>query len=121
MAHHSGIDRMDSRARGNALLGHLVVQTVTETVLLEIEKTFDFFKATAASDRIDELVVTGGAAGVDGFTQAFEARFALPVTAFDPFRQITFDTAKFSEELREELAPTIVVAVGLALRQVDER
>ena len=98
-----------------------IVQTVTETLLLEVEKTFDFFKATAASDRIDALVVSGGAAGVDGFTEAFEARFALPVTAFDPFRQIAFDTTKFSEELRAELTPTIAVAVGLAVRRVDER
>ena len=28
---------------------------MTENVLLEIQKTFDFFKATAASDRIDRV------------------------------------------------------------------
>ena len=98
-----------------------IIRTVTETLLLEIERTLDFFKATAASDRIDELVVSGGAAGIDGFNQAFEARFDLPVTAFDPFRQIAFDTSKFSAERRAELAPTIAVAVGLALRQVNDR
>ena len=98
-----------------------IIRTVTESLLLEVEKTFDFFKATAASDRIDELVVSGGAAGVDGFTQAFEARFNLPVTAFDPFRQIEFDTTKLSTERREELVPTVAVAVGLALRRVNER
>ena len=98
-----------------------IIRTVTESLLLEVEKTFDFFKATAASDRIDELVVSGGAAGVDGFTQALEARFDLPVTAFDPFRQIAFDTTKISTALREELVPTIAVAVGLALRRVNDR
>jgi type IV pilus assembly protein PilM len=98
-----------------------ILRTVTETLLLEIEKTFDFFKATAASDRIDELVISGGAAGVDGFIEAFEARFDLPVSAFDPFRQIDFDSAKLSEEQREELSRTIGVAVGLALRRVDDR
>src|SRR5262249_16293659 len=30
-----------------------VLQAVTQNVLLEIQKTFDFFKATASSDRID--------------------------------------------------------------------
>lgn len=98
-----------------------IIRTVTETLLQEIEKTFDFFKATAASDRIDELVISGGAAGIDGFIEAFEARFDLPVSAFDPFRQIAFDTAKFSEAQREELSRTIGVAVGLALRRVDDR
>ena len=89
--------------------------------MLEIEKTFDFFRATAASDRIDQLVVTGGAAGIDGFVHALEARFDLPVSAFDPFRQVAFDTKKLGEALRRELSHTAAVAVGLALRRVDDR
>ena len=98
-----------------------IIRSVTENILLEIEKTFDFFKATAASDRIDELVISGGAAGLDGFADAFEARFELPVSAFDPFRRIEFDSKKFSEELRQELVATAAVAVGLALRRVENR
>ncbi len=37
-----------------------ILRTVTENLLLEIQKTFDFFKATAASDRIDRVLVSGG-------------------------------------------------------------
>src|SRR5882672_3654022 len=33
-----------------------VLQSMTETVLLEIQKTFDFYKASASSDRIDRIV-----------------------------------------------------------------
>ena len=98
-----------------------IVRTVTENLLLEVEKAFDFFKATASSDRIDQLVVTGGAAGIEGFVEAFENRFGLEVSAFDPFRQVTFDLKKISEERREVLARTAAVAVGLALRRVDDR
>ena len=42
-----------------------VLQSMTENVLLEVQKTFDFFKATASSDRIDRIVLSGGAAGDD--------------------------------------------------------
>ena len=98
-----------------------IIQTVTENLLLEIDKTFDFFKATAASDRIDRLVVSGGAARIDGFVQAFETRFEVPVSAFDPFRQVAFNTKKLSDELRQEMIPIAAVAVGLALRRVDDR
>ena len=97
------------------------ILNVTENLLLEIEKTFDFFKATAASDRIDQLFVSGGAAGVEGFVDALEARFDLPISHFDPFRQIAFDTKQFSQELRQELVATSAVAVGLALREEDDR
>ena len=52
---------------------------MTENVLLEIQKTFDFFKATAASDRIDRIYLSGGASRVDGFAEALEERFGAPV------------------------------------------
>lgn len=96
-----------------------ILLAVTENLLLEIEKTFDFFKATAVSDRIDQLFVSGGAAGVEGFVEALGARFDLPVSVFDPFRQIAFDVKQVSEELRRELVSTSAIAVGLALRQGD--
>ena len=46
-----------------------VLRAVTENVLLEIQKTFDFFKATASSDHIDRIMLSGGASRVDGFRE----------------------------------------------------
>ena len=63
-----------------------VLHAMTENVLLEVQKTFDFFKATAASDRIDRILLSGGASVVDGFAQALESRFGAPVEVFDPFK-----------------------------------
>ena len=68
-----------------------VLHAVTENVLLEIQKTFDFFKATAASDRIDRIVLSGGASRVDGFAEMLHERFDAPVEAFDPFKHVAFD------------------------------
>jgi type IV pilus assembly protein PilM len=44
-----------------------VLHAVTENVLLEIQKTFDFFKASASTDHIDRIMLSGGASRVDGF------------------------------------------------------
>ena len=46
-----------------------VLRAVSENVMLEIQKTFDFFKATAASDRIDRIMLSGGASRAEGFTE----------------------------------------------------
>jgi type IV pilus assembly protein PilM len=43
-----------------------ILQAMTDNVLLEIQKTFDFFKARATSDRIDGVLLSGGASRVDG-------------------------------------------------------
>jgi type IV pilus assembly protein PilM len=98
-----------------------VLRAVTENVMLEIQKTFDFFKATAASDRIDRIVVCGGASRAEGFTELLAERFEAPVELFDPFRRVAFDAKKFAVGDPADVAPTAAVAVGLALRRVGDR
>jgi type IV pilus assembly protein PilM len=96
-----------------------VLRAVTENVLLEIQKTFDFFKATAASEQIDRVMLSGGASRVDGFHEMLQERFNAPVEGFDPFRTVMWDAKKLGDPA--ELASTAAVAVGLALRRVGDR
>jgi type IV pilus assembly protein PilM len=98
-----------------------VLKAMTDNILLEVEKTFDFFKATASNDRIDRIVLSGGASRVDGFAEALASRFNTEVIAFDPFRQVSIDTAKLGGLSADDLAPVAAVAVGLALRKVGDR
>jgi type IV pilus assembly protein PilM len=97
-----------------------VLRAVSENVLLEIQKTFDFFKGTASSDRIDRIMVSGGASRAEGFTEMLTERFEAPVEQFDPFKRITFDAKKLKGE-PADVAPTAAVAVGLALRRAGDR
>ena len=98
-----------------------VLRAVSDNVMLEIQKTFDFFKATASSDRIDRIMVSGGASRADGFTEMLSERFEAPVEAFDPFKRVAFDAKRFNVESAEMVAPTVAVALGLALRRVSDR
>jgi type IV pilus assembly protein PilM len=98
-----------------------ILHTVTENVLLEIQKTFDFFRGATGSDRIDRLVVSGGASRVAGFVEMLAERFDSEVERFDPFRKLTFDAAKFGLASPIEVRATAAVAVGLALRRVGDR
>ena len=98
-----------------------VLHAITENVLMEIQKTFDFFKATAASDRVDRILLSGGASSVDGFVEALQDRLDAPVEAFDPFKNVTFDAQALGIAEPGKLAPTAAVAVGLALRRAGDR
>jgi type IV pilus assembly protein PilM len=97
-----------------------VLRAVTETVLLEIQKTFDFYKASAASDHIDRIVVSGGASRVDGFRDMLQERFSAPVEEFDAFRAVEWDAKKLGAD-PADVSATAAVAVGLALRRVTDR
>ncbi len=98
-----------------------VLHAVNENVLLEIQKTFDFFKATAASERIDKIVVSGGSSRVEGFCEMLAERFGAAVEPFDPFKRVTFEPAKFGLEDVAEVAPVVPIALGLALRRAGDR
>ncbi|CAN5719805.1 type IV pilus assembly protein PilM [soil metagenome] len=97
-----------------------VLRAVTENVMLEIQKTFDFYKASAASDQVDRIVVSGGASRAEGFTEMLTERFNAPVEVFDPFRRVTFDARKLGGD-DPDAAATCAVAVGLALRRAGDR
>jgi type IV pilus assembly protein PilM len=97
-----------------------VLRAVTENVMLEIQKTFDFFKATTSMDRIDRIVLCGGGSRVEGLVETLEERFGAPVEYLDPFKTVTVDAAKLGVSAAEA-ASTAAVAVGLALRTAGDR
>ena len=98
-----------------------VLNQMTENVLLEIQKTFDFYKASASSDRIDRIVLSGGASRVEGFVGALQERFGTHVELFNPFQKISWEPAKLGVEDAEGVSPAAAVAVGLALRRAGDR
>jgi type IV pilus assembly protein PilM len=120
-------EQADQLKRGEAADGvtfedaRPVLRAVSENVMLEIQKTFDFFKATAASDRVDRIVLSGGASRAEGFFEMLTERFDAPVELFDPFRKVAFDAKRFQAGALEDVAPTAAVAVGLALRRAGDR
>ena len=96
-----------------------VIREVTESVLLEIHKTFDFFSA-GSSAQFDRIVLSGGASRIDGFREMLLERFATPVEEFDPFYAVTWDV-KATDVDPAEAGASAAVAVGLALRRVGDR
>ena len=97
-----------------------MLRAMTENVLLEVQKTFDFYKATATTEQISRIMLSGGASRVDGFHQMVQERFNTPVEDFDPFRTVTWDAKKLGGE-PADMAPSAAVAIGLALRKVSDR
>ncbi len=98
-----------------------VLRAVTENVLLEIQKSFDFFRATASVEKIEHVMLSGGVSRVDGFRELLQERLGAPVEHFDPFRAVTWDPKKLGGAEAKDVSATAAVAVGLALRQAGDR
>jgi len=97
-----------------------ILQQVTEIIVLEIQKTFDFFRATAAGEHIERIYVAGGSCKVPGLIESLRQEFSLPVDVLNPFQKIVPPAEGKGAELIEQNAGQLAVAVGLALRSFDD-
>src|SRR6201993_2158454 len=96
-----------------------ILRSVSDILTLEIQKTFDFFRATASGENIQRIVVAGGTARVPGLVDLLREEFAMPVEELNPFRKVLINPSRHSDDQIRELAPRLVIAVGLALRSFD--
>jgi len=96
-----------------------ILRSVSDILILEIQKTFDFFRATASGENIRRIVVAGGTARVPGLLDLLKEEFAMPVEELYPFRKVAINPGRHDETQLRELAPRLAIAVGLALRSFD--
>ena len=97
-----------------------LMNNVTEIVAMEIQKTFDFYRATTEDNEtlVQKILISGGGSKLVGLAQELSQRLELPVEILDPFRNIKVDTKKFDPDYLSEIVPEMAVAVGLAVRGV---
>ena len=96
-----------------------VINSVAEDLSHEIQRSFDYFKATSSTSGIDQVVLTGGCSklkngGIAGF---LSERLGVEVVIGDPLQNITYNPKKIDPTIIEEVGPMYAVAVGLAIRR----
>jgi len=96
-----------------------IIRSVSDILILEIQKTFDFFRATASGENIRRIYVAGGTARVPGLIDLLKEEFAMPVEELYPFRKVSINPGRHDEGHLRDLAPRLAIAVGLALRSFD--
>ncbi len=93
-----------------------VIGEVSDRLISEIKKTFDFYHAQSMRERFDAIFLAGGGAHVADLTQRLEQRLATPVEQMDPLRRISIPDKQFDPEYVRSMSPQVAVAVGLAMR-----
>jgi len=98
-----------------------VIKSVTVDLGVEVQKTFDFFKATTSAEKINRIMLTGGAAKIINLDDFLSERFEAPVEMLNPFQNITFNEKQFNPDLIHEIKASAAIAVGLAMRRVGDK
>lgn len=97
-----------------------IIQSVSEEIGNEIQKTLDFFKATTVDAPVDRVMLSGGSSRVLGFTAYLNERFEAPVEVMDPLRSVAKGRELDLDRL-DDVSPSLAVAVGLALRSLGDK
>src|SRR6266702_2866750 len=98
-----------------------VIQGVADQLGGEIQRSLDFYAATAADNRIARVYLSGGTARMPALFKLIEQRAGVPVEVLNPFKSIEIDHKKFDPMLLTQSAASAAVAVGLALRRAGDK
>ena len=92
-----------------------------EELLTEIQRSFDYFRATAEEGVVSGIFMSGGGSMLENFPEFLNERMGIPVQQMDPFRNIFINHKKFDLEYISSISPMMAVGIGLALRRVGDR
>ena len=98
-----------------------VMSAVTEDIVGETQRSFDFFRSTTGSEQVTRVLVSGGCARIANFTPVLSQRIEIPVEITNPFKNIKIDPKRFDPAFLQEAGPQSAVAVGLAIRRPGDR
>jgi type IV pilus assembly protein PilM len=82
-----------------------------------VQKTFDFFRETYPTEKISQVLISGGTSNMHGLAERIQATFGYPTQVLNPFKSISVSSKVDFAKVRS-LGPALAVAVGLALRGV---
>jgi type IV pilus assembly protein PilM len=94
-----------------------LLESITDMLIMEVQKTFDFFRETYPTERISQVLISGGTSNMYGLAERLQETFKYPTQVLNPFKAITLGAKVEGSRIRS-LGPALAVAVGLALRGV---
>jgi len=96
---------------------NVITPPLTELVT-EIHKSLDYFRTRFRGEVIDSVILGGGSAHLKNFDTFLSHEIGLPVTLADPLARLSASQADFPADYLKELGPSLIVAAGLARRDL---
>ena len=94
-----------------------VLTPFREALIQQISRSLQFFYSSTSYNHVDCLVLSGGVVSDPKIASLAESRIELPVLAGNPFAHMQFANSVNSDAVNA-LAPSMLVATGLAMRGV---
>ena len=98
-----------------------IISAVVTDWCTEIRRALDFFYTNYPDDPIKRIILSGGGANIAEFRQLLASESAAQVETLNPFNGVVVDEKSFEPEYIRQIGPQAAIAMGLALRRVDDK
>lgn len=98
-----------------------IVAAVVTDWCTEIRRALDFFYTNYPDDQIKRIILSGGGANIAEFRQLLASEASTVVETLNPLKKFTVDEKAFDPEFIRQIAPQAAIAMGLAMRRVDDK
>ena len=87
----------------------------------EIGRALDFFKSTNPDEEMAQIVLSGGGANIKEFRELLSMQTSTEVSVINPFESFSINNDQLDDAYLKQIAPQAAIAMGLALRRVDDK
>jgi type IV pilus assembly protein PilM len=94
-----------------------VLEEVADTTAAKLQRSLDFFLASAPDVVLSRIYLSGGSAKVASLLRLLGERARVPIEILDPFRRTFVDPNRLDADFVKAHAAEAAVAFGLALRR----
>jgi len=95
---------------------NVIVPVLTE-LITEIQRSFDYYRSRYRGESVDHVVLSGGTALFKNMDAYINNELGIPCMMADPLKNISLgDIVGLSSDEIREMSPSLMVAVGLAMR-----
>jgi len=84
----------------------------------QVSRLLQFFFAGSEYSKVDQVVLAGGCATIDGIATMLEEHVGVPCVVANPLARMSMSPKVQGQALSQD-APALMIAVGLALRSFD--
>lgn len=95
-----------------------VLHPFIQTAVQQISRALQLFYSSSAYNSIDYILLAGGSSATDGLAEAVKEQLATPTSVANPF-VLTSSNPRINQQALNNDAPALMVAFGLAMRNLD--
>jgi len=95
-----------------------VLEPFKEAMVQQVSRLLQFFYAGSDFNRVDQIVLAGGCASINGIAQLVEEQIGVPTVMANPLANMSLGPRVQAHALAQD-APALMIACGLALRSFD--